>query len=133
MTISRRQTAKSAGKRRERSFARGSWDQYLLNAGGALSVGRGAVLVDKTPSTGPIKLKGAFGLIVVRGTRVFAGPSKGVVGVFVAHGTIDLTSGGVTVTLRDGEGSDIAGPGAKPTRPKPWGAARVQAALASVE
>jgi hypothetical protein len=25
VTISRRQTAKSAGKRRERSFARGSW------------------------------------------------------------------------------------------------------------
>ena len=108
-------------------------DQYLLDAGGVLTVGGGAILLDKTPSKGATKLKGAFGLIIVRGTRVFAGPSNGVIGVFVAHGTITLTSGGSTVTLHDGEGSDVARPGAKPTPPKVWGAPRVQAALASVE
>jgi hypothetical protein len=108
-------------------------DQYLLDAGGVLSVGGGAVLLDKTPSKGATKLKGTFGLILVRGTRVFAGPSNGVIGVFVAHGTVTLTSGGSTVTLHDGEGSDVARPGAKPTAPKVWGAPRVQAALASVE
>ena len=108
-------------------------DKYLVDAGGVLTLGAGALLIDKTPSKGPTRVKGAFGLISVRGTRVFAGPSKGVIGVFVAHGVIDLKSGGVTVTLRDGEGSDIAAPGAKPTAPKAWGAARVQAALASVE
>jgi hypothetical protein len=108
-------------------------DQYLRDAGGVLSVGGGAVLLDKTHSKGATKLKGAFGLILVRGTRVFAGPSNNVIGVFVAHGTVTLTSGGSTVTLHDGEGSDVARPGAKPTPPKVWGAARVQAALASVE
>ena len=108
-------------------------DKYLLDAGGTLSVGAGAILLDKTPSKGPTRLKGAFGLILVRGTRVFAGPSNGVIGVFVAHGTISLTSGGATVTLHDGEGSDVAAPGARPTPPKVWGAGRVQAALASVE
>jgi hypothetical protein len=108
-------------------------DKYLLDAGGVLTLGAGAVLIDKTPSKGLTRLKGAFGLIVVRGTRVFAGPSKGVIGVFVAHGVVDLTSGGVTVTLHDGEGSDVARRGARPTPPKAWSAARVQAALASVE
>jgi FecR protein len=108
-------------------------DKYLLDAGGVLTVGAGALLLDKTPSKGPTRLRGAFGLISVRGTRVFAGPSKGVIGVLVVHGLVDLKSGGVTVTLHDGEGSDIAQPGARPTPPKTWGAARVQAALASVE
>ena len=108
-------------------------DRYLLDAGGVLTVGAGAVLIDKTPSKGPTKLRGGFGLITVRGTRVFAGPSKGVFGVFVAHGVVDLTSGGVTVTLHDGEGADVARRGAVPTAPKAWGASRVQAALASVE
>src|SRR5580704_7787619 len=56
-------------------------DKYLLDAGGTLTVGAGAILIDKTPSKGPVRLKGAFGLILVRGTRVFAGPSKGVIGV----------------------------------------------------
>ncbi len=108
-------------------------DKYLIDAGGVLTVGAGAVLLDKTPSKGPARLRGLFGLITVRGTRVFAGPSNGVIGVFVEHGVVDLTSGGATVTLRDGEGSDIARRGARPTKPKKWGAARVQAALASVE
>ena len=108
-------------------------DKYLLDAGGVLTVGYGAILLDKTPSKGPTRLRGAFGLITVRGTRVFAGPSNGVIGVFVAHGVVDVTSGGVTVTLRDGQGTDIARRGAKPTKPKTWGAGRVQAALASVE
>jgi hypothetical protein len=108
-------------------------DKYLLDAGGTLNLGAGAILIDKTPSKGATRLRGAFGLITVRGTRVFAGPSNGVIGVFVAHGVVDLKSGGVTVTLHDGQGSDVARPGARPTPPKTWGAARVQAALASVE
>ncbi len=79
-------------------------DRYLLDAGGVLTIGTG-----------------------------FAGPSKGVIGVFVTHGVVDLTSGGVTVPLHDGEGSDVARRGATPTAPKVWGAARVQAALGSIE
>src|SRR4051794_13412290 len=108
-------------------------DQFIADAGGALSIGNGAVLLDKTPSKGPTRLRGLFGLITVRGTRVFAGPSNGVIGVFVAHGVVDLTSGGATVTLHDGEGSDVAHRGARPTPPKAWGPGRVAAALASVE
>ncbi len=108
-------------------------DKYLIDAGGVLTLGAGALLIDKTPSKGPTRVRGAFGLITVRGTRVFAGPSNGVIGVFVAHGVVDLKSGGVTVTLHDGQGSDVARPGAPPTPPKAWGAGRVEAALASVE
>jgi hypothetical protein len=108
-------------------------DKFLRDAGGVLDVGAGPILLDKQPSRGPVKLHGGFGLITVRGTRVFAGPSNGVIGVFVQHGVITLTSGGASVRLHDGEGSDVASPGDKPTPPKRWAEPRVRAALASVE
>ncbi len=110
-------------------------DRMLVDRGGAVTVDGGLVLIDKTPGTGdrPLELKGAFGLIVVRGTRLFAGPSNGVVGVFVEHGEIEVTSGGRSVTLHDGEGVDIVRRGAPPGAVKTWGAKRVEAALNSVE
>jgi hypothetical protein len=68
----------------------------------------------------------------VRGTRVFAGPSAGVFGVFVERGAVAVTAGGRQVTLREGQGSDIRRPGDAPTPPRPWGEPRIRAALDSV-
>ena len=108
-------------------------DRFLVDKGGLVSVGDGPVLIDKTPGGPPLEIEGAFGLIVVRGTRVFAGPSNGVIGVFVDHGEVSVTSGGSTVTLHDGEGVDIARRGAPPAAVKRWGEKRISAAYASVE
>ena len=79
-----------------------------------------------------LRLRSPFGTIALRGTRVFAGPSKGVFGVFVERGIVDFTAGGVTVRLSAGEGSDVRRPGDKPTPPSRWGSERALDALASV-
>jgi len=78
-------------------------------------------------------VRGSFGLITVRGTRIFVGPSQGVIGIFVVHGIIDVAAGGREFVLQTGEGTNIAGPGAIPTPPAVWGEPRIRAALASVE
>ena len=70
--------------------------------------------------------------MAVRGTRFFAGPSNNLFGVFVARGVVTVSAAGQQVTLREGEGTDIASPGAPPTPVKRWGAERIRAALASV-
>lgn len=110
-------------------------DRFLVQSGGTISVGDGPVLVDKDPDTGarPVTLEGDFGLVVVHGTRVFIGPGPKGTGVFVAHGEVVVRSGGQSVTLRDGQGTDVAHRGAPPTPPRTWGEARVDAALASVD
>lgn len=109
-------------------------DRFTAEAGGELVLGQGALLFDRdeaAPKT-PVALSTAFGLIAVRGTRFFAGPSKGVFGVFVARGEVRVTGGGAEVALSAGQGTDIAAPGARPTSPAPWADARIAAALASV-
>jgi hypothetical protein len=110
-------------------------DRFIVNAGGVLTLEAGPLLLDKTPSGSPttLQVRGAFGLIMVRGTRIFVGPSNGVIGIFVVHGLIDVTAGGQSIVLQDGEGTNIASPGAAPTAPVLWGQARIRAALASVE
>jgi hypothetical protein len=113
-------------------LARIKIDRFLVNAGGTIELHAGPLLLDKPKNTGPISIRSPFGLISVRGTRVFAGPSKDVFGVFVVHGTVTVTAAGKTVTLRDGLGTDIARRGAQPTPPARWGEERVRLALASV-
>ena len=78
-------------------------------------------------------LRSLFGLIAIRGTRVFAGPSNGVFGVFVARGAVDVTAAGKTVTLGRGFGTNIAKPGDPPTDPAAWKPPRIKAAFASVD
>jgi hypothetical protein len=68
----------------------------------------------------------------VRGTKFFAGPSNGVFGVFVDHGTVVVSGGGSEVVLQAGEGTNLSSPGSSPTAPVMWGKARIQAALDSV-
>ena len=113
-------------------LARIKIDRFLVNAGGTIRLNAGPLLLDKPKTSPPVNIRSPFGLISVRGTRVFAGPSRGVFGVFVVHGTVTVRAGGRTVQLGDGLGTDIARPGAAPTTPVRWGDERIRLALASV-
>ena len=110
-------------------------DRFIINAGGVLTLEAGPLLLDKAPGdpAATLTVRGSFGLITVRGTKIFVGPSQGVIGIFVVHGLIDVAAGGQEFVLQTGEGTNIAGPGATPTPPAVWGEARIRAALASVE
>jgi hypothetical protein len=109
-------------------------DRFIVNAGGVLTLGTGPLLLDKASGTaGVLYIRGNFGLIAIRGTRIFVGPSNGVIGVFVVRGVVEVTSGGHSVVLQTGQGTDIAAPGAPPTQPHPWGESRIRAALSSVD
>ena len=109
-------------------------DQFTAEAGGELVLGDGAVLFDRdeaAPKT-LVSLSTAFGLIAVRGTRFFAGPSKGKFGVFVERGEVLLSGGQREVVLLPGFGSDIAAVGQAPSAPVKWGQPRIDAAMALV-
>jgi ferric-dicitrate binding protein FerR (iron transport regulator) len=109
-------------------------DRFLLNTGGDITLDTGAMLFEKRDGRPmPFSVRTAYGVIDVRGTRFFAGPSNNVFGVFVDEGSVTVTAGGRRVTLRAGEGTDISKPGARPTAPKRWGQPRIKAAYASVQ
>ena len=110
-------------------------DRFLINAGGTLVLEQGGMLLDHdTAKAGAanITVRSPFGLIAVRGTRFFAGPSNGVFGVFVERGAVLVVGVNQAVLVESGMGTNIAQPGAEPSGPAPWGAARVAAAMASV-
>jgi ferric-dicitrate binding protein FerR (iron transport regulator) len=107
-------------------------DRFVVNAGGEMTLRSGPLLFDGQPGRAGAKIRSPFALIAVRGTRFFAGPSNDRFGVFVARGSVSVIAAGEQVILRQGEGTDIASPGAPPTPVKRWGAERIRAALASV-
>jgi hypothetical protein len=109
-------------------------DRFLARSGGVLTLERGPMLLDLGPQdrAGGAAIRSPFGLVAVRGTRVWAGPSNRVFGVFVARGAVLLVAADRAVELTAGQGSDIASPGAPPTPPVAWGTPRITAALASV-
>jgi ferric-dicitrate binding protein FerR (iron transport regulator) len=107
-------------------------DRFLANAGGEVTLQSGPILFDGPSSNARMQIRSAFGLIAVRGTRFFAGPSNDVFGVFVVRGSVSVSAAGKRVLVRSGQGTNIAQPGAQPTPPAPWKPERVQAALASV-
>ena len=108
-------------------------DRFLVDAGGDMTLRSGPLLFDR-PSGGPpaAVIRSPFALIAVRGTQFFAGPSNGPFGVFVARGSVAVTSAGQQVILREGEGTDFVSPGTPPTPVKRWAPQRIRAALASV-
>ena len=116
------------------SMARLLLDQYVVNAGGVLELGDGAILLDRAANLPKIDLsiQSRFGLIAVRGTRFFAGPSHGVFGVFVVRGVVEVKAAGLTRRLAAGDGVDIAAEGQPPGEVKKWKKARIDEALASV-
>jgi ferric-dicitrate binding protein FerR (iron transport regulator) len=107
-------------------------DRFIVNAGGILNLDRGAILYDHDPKDGADAsvVRSPFGLIAVRGTRFFAGPSAGVFGVFAERGTVMVVGTNTAVRLDPGQGSNLAAPGAEPSPPAVWGQARVAAAMA---
>ena len=109
-------------------------DRFIVNAGGVLVLERGGMLYDHGPNAGAsdVTVRGPFGLVAVRGTRFFAGPSNGVFGVFVERGVVMVVGVNTAVVVAEGQGTNLAGPGAEPTLPAPWGAARIASAMASV-
>jgi ferric-dicitrate binding protein FerR (iron transport regulator) len=115
--------------------ARLTIDRLLVDAGGEITLQAGPILFNRpagsTPA--PTRIKSAYGLIAVRGTRFFAGPSADVFGVFVERGSVAVSAAGRQVLVRAGQGTNIPRPGDAPTPAAAWGAARVRAALESVE
>ena len=106
-------------------------DKFIVNAGGILNLDRGAIFYDHDPKDGSDAsvVRSPFGLIAVRGTRFFAGPSAGVFGVFVERGAVTVVGVNTAVHLDPGQGTNIVAPGAEPSPPAVWGPARVAAAM----
>ncbi|MEM8741503.1 MAG: FecR family protein [Pseudomonadota bacterium] len=107
-------------------------ERYIVDAGGEISLSSGAILFDRegTAPGEPLTVDGAYGLIAVRGTQFFAGPSISPFGVFAARGSVSVTAGGTEVVLTAGEGTEFAAPGAPPSAPSRWSPERAAAALA---
>jgi len=114
--------------------ARLTLDRLLVNAGGDITLQSGPILFNRPAGAAParMRIQSSFGLIAVRGTRFFAGPSNGVFGVFVERGSVSVAAAGTQVIVRAGQGTNIAQPGAAPTAPAPWGAERIRTAFESV-
>jgi len=117
------------------SQARLILDRVLVNAGGDITLQSGPILFSRPAGSPParMRIQSSFGLIAVRGTRFFAGPSNDVFGVFVERGSVSVTAAGRQVVLRAGQGTNIAQPGAAPTPPAPWKPERIRAAFESVD
>jgi len=108
-------------------------DQFIIDQGGTISMG-GALLFDRPSDLPPtdITILTAFGQIGVRGTRFFAGPTKGKFSVFVDHGSVSVSGAGVQRILSSGEGVEFAAAGAAPGPVVQWGEPRIAEAFASV-
>src|SRR6478736_10334371 len=88
-------------------------DRFLVDAGGVLVLDNGAMLYDHAPgnSAAEVTVRTPFGLVAVRGTRFFAGPSNGPFGVFVERGEVTVVGVNTAVVVTSGFGTDIARPG----------------------
>lgn len=104
-------------------------DSYLADAGGEIDLMGGAILFERkgTRAANPLNIKSPYGLIAVRGTRFYAGPSKGKFGVLVGHGRVEVTAAGKTVSVGPQEGTDIGAPGEPPSDPALWKLPRIEA------
>ena len=108
-------------------------DNFVVDAGGTFDLDQGPMLIDHNGTKDEnLQVRSPFGLMAVRGTMFFAGPSNDVFGVFVARGLVAVTGDGRTVILRPGLGTNIARPGDAPTEPRRWSPGRITAALRSV-
>ena len=109
-------------------------NRFVPGVAAILKLEDGPILVDHGPhAERNFEIQSVYGLIATRGTSFFAGPSKGVFGVFVREGAVIVKAAGKRVRLEAGMGTDISAPGAPPTSPKAWGQPRIEAALQSVQ
>lgn len=109
-------------------------EKWLADIGGEFELGAGIMMFERTgkPANGTIDFRSPYGLIAVRGTSFYAGPSRGSFGVLVESGQVLVTAGGRTVTLGPRQGTDIKTPGAPPSAPRKWNTARVREIQAAV-
>lgn len=109
-------------------------DEYLLDVRGSFDLSNGALVFDRPENAAktPTTVQTVFGQLGVRGTRFFAGPSRGVFGVFVERGALDVTAAGVTQALGPGDGVNIKAPGEAASEVAKWGQGRIDEAFASV-
>lgn len=108
-------------------------DTFIAGQGGVIELGTGQMVFDRPEGLAKIDLtmRTAFGMIGVRGTKFFAGPNRGVFAVFVEHGRVEVTGGGVTRAVSRGEGIEITALGEAPGEIKQWGEDRIREAYAS--
>ncbi|HEY8008984.1 MAG TPA: FecR family protein [Methylocella sp.] len=108
-------------------------DRFIAGRDAEVTLDKGAAVIERTKGAEPkFEVKTPYALLAARGTEFFAGPSKGVFGVFVKSGIVDVKMGRGTVRLKAGEGTDFAAPGDPPSPVKKWAPARVDAAMWSV-
>ena len=109
-------------------------DKFLVEAGGEITLQSGPLMVEHPEGAPaePIRIRTSYGLIAVRGTRVFVGPEGKALAVFVERGEVSVQAGGRTVTLHAGEGTAIAAVGARPARVARWKAKRIDALFGSI-
>jgi hypothetical protein len=109
-------------------------DKFLVEAGGEITLQSGPLMLEH-PEAGPpqpVQIRTSYGLIAVRGTRVFVGPERQALAVFVERGEVAVRAGGRTVTLRSGEGTAIPRRGARPSPVTQWTAKRIDAVFGSI-
>ncbi|WP_419909500.1 FecR family protein [Hoeflea sp.] len=109
-------------------------DEYLAGVKGTFDLSGGAMVFDR-PEDAPktaTTIRSVFGQLGVRGTRFFAGPNRGVFGVFVERGELAVTADGQTQLLGSGDGVDIPEPGAPASSVARWSQDRINEAFASV-
>jgi ferric-dicitrate binding protein FerR (iron transport regulator) len=108
-------------------------DRFIAGRDAEMTLDKGAVVIERAKGAErEFEVKTPYALLAARGTEFFAGPSKGVFGVFVKSGIVDVKTRQRTVRLKAGEGTDIAAPGDPPGPVKKWAPARVEAAIWSV-
>ncbi|MBZ7920269.1 FecR family protein [Ensifer adhaerens] len=109
-------------------------DSFIAGQGGTLELGTGRMVFDR-PEGLPkvdVAVRTAFGMIGVRGTKFFCGPSRAAFAVFVEHGSVTVARGGVTKIVAAGQGVEFHHRGDAPSEPVNWGEARIKEAYASV-
>ena len=109
-------------------------DSFIAGQGGTLELGTGRMVFDR-PEGLPkvdVAVRTAFGMIGVRGTKFFCGPSRAAFAVFVEHGSVSVARGGVTKIAAAGQGVEFHHRGDAPSEPANWGEARIKEAYATV-
>ena len=109
-------------------------DSFIAGQGGTLELGTGRMVFDR-PEGLPkvdVAVRTAFGMIGVRGTKFFCGPSRAAFAVFVEHGSVSVARGGVTRIVAAGQGVEFHRRGEAPSEPVNWGEPRIKEAYASV-
>jgi ferric-dicitrate binding protein FerR (iron transport regulator) len=103
-------------------------DRYLAEVGGEFDMQAGHMMFERRgkPASQGITFRSAYGLMAVRGTRFYAGPSRGVFGVLVGEGMVEVTGGGRSVLVLPQQGVDIKAPGQPPTPPAAWRLPRIR-------